>query len=141
MVVNCYGGNMDLDTTIEQVADELQKLKDEINLLKKEKREINGENQKIVKEIDYYICAKKNELREELKKELAGRDDILLVKYELKNEIGSLRKDVEIIRTELKNETKDLSKDIGLVRRDMIIIALILLLAIYIPTILGKIGI
>jgi hypothetical protein len=137
------GGNMNSNTTMEQVAEELQKLKKEIILLKEEKLEKleKQENQRILKEMEYYKSTIKNELKDELKKDLAGRDDILLVKYELKNEMSSLRKEVEMIRAELKNETKDVAKEIRLIRRDMIIIALILLLAIYVPTILGKMGI
>ncbi len=131
---------MNSNTTMEQVAEELQKLKKEIILLKEEKLE-KQENQRILKEMKYYKSTIKNELKDELKKDLAGRDDILLVKYELKNEMSSLRKEVEMIRAELKNETKDVAKEIRLIRRDMIIIALILLLAIYVPTILGKMGI
>lgn len=134
---------MNSNTTMEQVAEELQKLKKEIILLKEEKLEKleKQENQRILKEMEYYKSTIKNELKDELKKDLAGRDDILLVKYELKNEMSSLRKEVEMIRAELKNETKDVAKEIRLIRRDMIIIALILLLAIYVPTILGKMGI
>lgn len=55
----------------------------------------------------------KNELKDELRSELATKEDVLLVKTELE-------------------------KKIELVRRDIIIIALIIILAMYAPEIIGK---
>ena len=67
-----------------------------------------------------YELILKNELKDELRGELATKEDVIL----LKNEI-------DIVRKELRTE-------IELIRRDMIIIALIIILAMYAPGIIEK---
>ena len=115
---------MSSNITLEALANEIKILKAEINNLKEETKSIARN------EVEYHKNIIKNDLRDELRKELASKDDVLLVK-----------KEVEMIRTELKGEIGVLQGKIELLRRDMIIIALIIILAMYAPDILGKIGI
>ena len=63
----------------------------------------------------------KNELKDELRGELATKEDI---KY---------------LYEKIEKEVEKIERDIKLVRRDMIIIALVIILATYAPEIIGKI--
>ncbi|WP_083774557.1 hypothetical protein [Methanocaldococcus jannaschii] len=66
----------------------------------------------------------KNEVRDELRNELATKEDILLVEERLGKKIELLNQKIE--------------REIKLVRRDMIIINLVIILAMYAPEIIGK---
>jgi ABC-type phosphate transport system auxiliary subunit len=49
---------------------------------------------------------RKIELREDLRKELATKEDVLLVKEELNGKIETVRQELETVRQELKGEMK-----------------------------------
>ncbi len=66
----------------------------------------------------------------------------LLVKTELKDELrGELatKEDIKYLDEKIEKEVEKIERDIKLVRRDMIIIALVIILAMYAPEIIGKI--
>jgi prefoldin subunit 5 len=122
---------MSSNITLEALANEIKILKAEINNLKEETKSIARN------EVEYHKNIIKNDLRDELRKELASKDDVLLVK-----------KEVEMIRTELKGEIdlvrgemELLRREMEILKREMIIMTLIIILAMYAPDILGKIGI
>jgi uncharacterized ion transporter superfamily protein YfcC len=67
------------------------------------------ESQKRVEELTVEETIKRKlELRDELRKELATKEDILLVRQELKGEIEVLEQKIEVLRQEMKGEIKSL---------------------------------
>jgi hypothetical protein len=65
----------------------------------------------------------KAELRDELRKELATKEDVLLVKEELFGEMGKLeqkietvRQEIEVVRQELKGDIKELKGEIKVLK-------------------------
>ncbi|MGB9762958.1 MAG: coiled-coil domain-containing protein [Minisyncoccia bacterium] len=67
------------------------------------------ESQKRVEELAVEETIKRKlELRDELRKELATKEDILLVRQELKGEIEVLEQKIEVLRQEMKGEIKSL---------------------------------
>jgi predicted ATP-dependent protease len=71
------------------------------------------ESQKRVEELTVEETIKRKlELRDELRKELATKEDILLVKQELKSEI-------EVLRQEMKGEIKTVRQELETLRQEM----------------------
>ena len=71
------------------------------------------ESQKRVEELAVEETIKRKlELRDELRKELATKEDILLVKQELKGEI-------EVLRQEIKGEVKTVRQELETLRQEM----------------------
>ena len=61
----------------------------------------------------------KAELREELRKELATKEDVLLVKEELLGEIGKLEQKIETVHKELDQKIETVRQEIEIVRQEL----------------------
>ncbi|EHP88518.1 hypothetical protein [Methanotorris formicicus] len=99
----------------EKEAEELYKIVEEFIKENEQRIEQKFKNEKVII---------KNELKDELRSELATKEDVLLAEERLRGEMKALEERLE--------------KKIELVRRDVIIIALIIILAMYTPEIIGK---
>ena len=78
------------------------------------------ESQKRVEELAVEETKKRKlELRDELRKELATKEDILLVKQELKGDIEVVEQKIESVRQEIKGEVKTVRQELETLRQEM----------------------
>jgi len=83
----------DLIAKIQKLEEEIEKLKEENKLLKERIRETSTYTAR--EEIKYQIPIMKNEVRDELRKELSTKEDILLVEERLEKKIELLNQKID----------------------------------------------
>ena len=85
----------------------------------------------------------KLELKEELRKELATKEDLELMGEKIlryvDNKINQVNEKINQLDKKIDEEFYQLDKKVDTLKRDIIIVALIIILANYAPSIIGKI--